>query len=221
MHDKDGDIGGTASQRIANGIARLGVAMRHQSWQLAGTRGLTPTQGQVLSVLAGASEPLRLGAVVEALALTAATVSECVNVLAEKDLIKKVRDPQDGRAVRLSLTPQGRREAARACQWCDFLSAAMASLRPEELAVMLRCLTVTMHELQGREQLPPQRMCLNCRHFQPNVGNGNGSSHRCDHFDMSFGDAGLQIDCQKHEPAEGPAAQQIWQTFITPRGRRK
>lgn len=40
--------------KLVNGLAKLGIAMRHQAWTRAGRRGLNPTQGRVLVVLRAA-----------------------------------------------------------------------------------------------------------------------------------------------------------------------
>ncbi|MCC7477305.1 winged helix-turn-helix transcriptional regulator [bacterium] len=214
MDKKDQVKDSTAAQRIALGMTRLGLAMRQQSWQQAGGRGLTPTQGQVLAHLAGQADAQRLGQIVDALALTAATVSECVQVLAEKGLVKKVRDPQDGRALRLSLTPSGRREAQRAVGWPDFLAEAMSSVSEEEQAVMLRGLSKMIRELEGRGQIPPQRMCLSCTHFRASNGKDRRRSHRCTLLDAVIGDERLQLDCACQQMAPEDLARENWSAFI-------
>ncbi len=203
----------STAQRIALGMTRVGLAVRQQSWQQAGGRGLTPTQGQVLSHLAGQADPQRLGQLVDALALTAATVSECVQVLAEKGLVKKVRDPLDGRALRLSLTPSGRREAQRAAGWPDFLADAMNVMTDEEQAVMLRSMSKMIRELQVRGQIPAQRMCLSCSHFRANGLKDRKKPHRCSLFDIALSDDKLQLDCTNHHPAEEALSAENWSAF--------
>src|SRR5687768_14347490 len=100
-------------QRIAVGLTKIGLALRQQSWQEAGGRGMSPTQGQILATLAGGAA-LRPGEVAARLAISAPTVSDSVRVLEGKGLLERVADPRDARATLLRLTPKGRREATRA-----------------------------------------------------------------------------------------------------------
>jgi hypothetical protein len=37
--------------RVAVGLAKIGLALKSHAWQNAGQQGLTPTQGQVLTLL--------------------------------------------------------------------------------------------------------------------------------------------------------------------------
>jgi hypothetical protein len=39
-------------RRIATGLHKLGLALKHQTWSQASEDGLSPTQGQILVVLA-------------------------------------------------------------------------------------------------------------------------------------------------------------------------
>lgn len=194
-------------------MSRLGLALRQQNWQQAGGRGITPTQGQVLAHLAGQADPQRLGHLVDALALTAATVSECVQVLAEKGLVKKVRDPQDGRALRLTLTAAGRREAQRAASWPDFLAGAIEVLNPVEQSTVLRSLSKMIYELETRGQIPAQRMCVSCSHFKANASKDKRQPHRCTMLSLALADSELQLDCQAHQPADEVVARENWTSF--------
>jgi DNA-binding MarR family transcriptional regulator len=207
-----------APQKIASGLSRIGLAMRHQSWRAAGLRGLTPTQGQLLATLASSGQAQRLSELTERLALTAATVSEAVRVLAEKGLIRKDRDPLDARAVSIVLTERGSDEANRAMHWSDFLASAIETLQGDEQGVMLRVLSKMIRELQLRGEIPVQRMCVTCRHFKPNVYDDEVNPHHCGLVDAPFGDSQLRIDCPEQDPAEDELAQSNWVEFISRHG---
>ena len=56
---------------------------------------------------------IKPSALAEAFETTRANVSHCVSSLESKGLVQRRIDPQDARAVRLVLRPQGRRQAAR------------------------------------------------------------------------------------------------------------
>lgn len=202
-------------RHVVHGLAKIGLALRHRTWRAAGERGLTPTQGQVLAFLRyRAPGGARLGEVAEALAVSAPTASDAVAALATKRLVRKERTGCDGRAVRIVLTPRGRREAERAAAWPDFLSAAVETLPRGERAVFLRGLVRIVRELQERGEVPVSRMCTTCRYFRPNVHADAARPHHCAFVDAPFGDGALRLDCDDHEPADAGLASENWALFV-------
>ena len=189
--------------KIAGGLARISLAIRHHNWKSAGERGLTPTQGQVLAFLGSRNGALcRLTEVVVGLALTPATVSEAVRVLTEKGHVEKARHANDGRSVELKLTDSGQREADNAILWLDFLSSAAVVLDAREQGAFLRTIIKIIHELQRRDEIPQQRMCVTCKHFRARIHRDSPRPHHCKFYDGSMGDNELRIDCLHHERAD-------------------
>jgi len=203
------DIG----QRIAQGLARIGIAQRQQAWAAGGERNLTPTQAQMLSQL-GAVGPLRLKELAAQLAITPATASDAVRVLVEKKLVSKKAATDDRRAVELGLTAAGRREAKRVAQWPDFLVQAIDVLSMEERAAFLRGLVKMIATLQERGEIPVARMCTSCKFFRPHVYRDLKKPHHCDFVDAPFGDAGLQTDCPDHDAAPEVRQRELLQVFV-------
>lgn len=208
--------GETMTRRITTGLAKIGLALRSQAWQGASQQGLTPTQGQILALLRGRKEPLRLSALAEQLGVTPATASDAVSALVDKGLVAKTRAPEDARALALGLTPGGRRLAARAAEWPDFLIEASESLTPEEQVSFLRSLIKMIRTLQTRGQIPIARMCVTCSHFQPHAHREAEAPHHCNFVDAPLGDPDLRIDCGDHAPASPTQAEATWNAFIHP-----
>ena len=105
----------TAAQRVVAGLSKVALVFRHAQWAASGERGLTPTQAQILAVVAGNREPRGVGvkAVAARMAVTMGTASEAVGALVEKGLLRKEPDQSDGRADVLTLTARGKREVSR------------------------------------------------------------------------------------------------------------
>jgi len=102
----------TVVDHITVGLSKVAAALRSQAWEGGTARNLTPTQGQILGLLADrADKALRLNDVARELCLTAATASDAVITLVDKKLVKKARSSEDQRALVLTLTAAGRREA--------------------------------------------------------------------------------------------------------------
>jgi DNA-binding MarR family transcriptional regulator len=197
------------SLRIAQGLNKLGLAIKTHEWSAAARQQLSPTQGQILSLLA-ARGPLRLGRVAEELAVTPATASDAVGALEKKGLVVKKRAGDDGRALAILLTRAGGVQAAKTAAWPDFLAAAVGVLSPSERVVLHRALVKMIRTLQEQGRIPVARMCVNCRFFRPAVHANRRTPHHCDYVDAAFGDTDLRIDCPDFNAAPTSRAWSEW-----------
>lgn len=199
-------------RRVAVGLAKVGIALKHRAWRDSGRRRLTPTQGQILVILRSFGS-LRVSALADQLGVSTATVTDAIAALARKGLVRKTRSSSDGRTRLVALTPAGRRESVRAAGWADFLAEAVDSLSPPEQGVLLRVLVKLIRTLQDRGQIPVSRMCVTCRFFRPHVHSDPERPHHCAFVDAPFGDRHLRLECPDH--AEAPPRQQdvLWKAF--------
>lgn len=201
--------------RIVTGLQKLALVIRHQSWKASGERGLTPTQSQILVLLASLPGDLGVKLVAEQLAVTKGTASEAVSALERKGLLIKTDAPADGRAIVLELTRRGRKEAVRSREWPEVLLRAADSLPASEQAGLVRGLVGMIRTLQELGAVPLSRMCVGCRYFRPNVAPASDRAHYCNYIDAPIGDAELQIDCPEMEPVEAGLGPQLWAAFST------
>jgi DNA-binding MarR family transcriptional regulator len=94
--------------------------------------GLTPTQASVLGIVTQLTE-------IEGLNPT--MLSRVVGKLDSFGLIRRLRDPDDFRAARVEVTPEGRRASQRiAAERAAILSERMAELPPEQGAALVAAL---------------------------------------------------------------------------------
>lgn len=203
-----------AAQRIAQGLAKISLALRHSAWQQAGGRNLTPTQAQILNTLSAATAPLGLTAVADALAITPATVCDSVRVLVDKGLVRKRRSRSDRRAVRLHLTARGRAEARRLAGWPELLMQVIDDLDAPERALFLRALVKMIRNLQERRAIGVQRMCVDCRFFAPHVYDDPRKPHHCHYVNEPFGDGELRIDCPDHQLVAPASRLKLYKLFV-------
>lgn len=201
--------------RIATGLYKLALVLRHQSWKASGQRGLTPTQSQILALLAKPSFQAGLKRVARHLSITMGTASEAVSALERKGLVRKDASPQDGRALVLKLTPAGRAEARRTSEWPEVFVRAADALPAPEQAGLLRGLVGLIRTLQEDGAIPTARMCVGCRHFRPNVAPGQVKAHYCAFLAAPIGDSDLQLDCRDMQPVTPAAAPELWSAFLT------
>lgn len=195
--------------RVAVALAKIGLALRTHAWDEAGRRGLTPTQGQVLTVVR-ARGALRIGALAAELGVTAPTVSDAVAALEAKRLVTRRADPADRRATEVRLTPAGHDVAGAAAAWPEAIAIAVADLDAAEQAVLLKGLLGVIRALQRRGRIPVARMCVTCRYFAPDAHPGSDHPHHCRFVDAPLADGSLRVDCDDFEPAEDEQAQDAW-----------
>lgn len=202
------------ADQLMTALAKLGLALRHEAWQRAHPRGLTPTQAQTLACLSRGHAP-RLAELAGELAVSEPTASETVAALVEKELVRKTRAPEDGRALRLELTAAGKREALRAREWPEAFLASAEALDPEEQGVLLRAMTKLIRNLQLEGRIPVARMCASCRFFRPHAHRDAARPHHCDFVDAAFGERELRLECADHAPAEPEQALAAWKRFAS------
>lgn len=200
---------------ITTGLTKVAAALRSQAWEGGMARNLTPTQGQILGFLADrADQALRLNDVARELCLTAATASDAVMTLVSKKLVKKARSVEDQRALAITLTAAGRREAQRAAGWTEVVRAGVKSLTPDEQAVFLRGLTKVIHSLQEQGAISVVRMCAGCTYFQPHVHVDAARPHHCGFVNKAIGEGQLRLDCPDFIPGSETEQVHRWQEFL-------
>ena len=101
--------------------------------------GLTPQQGQLLCVLMG--KPYGMGELGATLGLAKSSLTGLVDRTERNGLVQREQDPQDMRAVRIVLTPQGSRLVERfyleTCRRVATLPAALGAAERDTLADLL------------------------------------------------------------------------------------
>jgi DNA-binding MarR family transcriptional regulator len=200
-------------QRIAMGLSKVGLSLKFQAWQAGGARGLSPTQGQVLTLLLGARGGLKPSVLAQRLGVTAPTVTDSVKALVGKGFVERRADAADARVSLVVLTAKGRTEARAAAAWPDFLASAVEVMSAAEQEVFLRGLLKMIATLQREGQIPVSHMCVTCTHFRPNVHKDPLLPHHCAFVDAPFGARHLRLECDDHTEAEEPARSHAFATF--------
>lgn len=93
-------------------LFQVARSLRERWAQASAPFGLTPHQARTLRTVADLREP-RLSDIAARLRISPRSATEVVDALEEADLVARTPDPEDRRAVRVGLTPAGRRTVAR------------------------------------------------------------------------------------------------------------
>ncbi|MEO7079454.1 MarR family winged helix-turn-helix transcriptional regulator [Rhodococcus sp. BP22] len=96
------------SPTIADSFMAVARRIRHTHMNALEPFGLNPSQSRALHVLAREGQPMRLSALADRLRIVARSATDIVDSLESAALVIREPDPQDRRAVLVSLTDSGR-----------------------------------------------------------------------------------------------------------------
>jgi DNA-binding MarR family transcriptional regulator len=134
-----------ATTTVAEIAGRLRIAagrMARETSAQSRLDGMTPSRLAALAVLQTAG-PMRVGALAERAGISAPTTSRLVDCLEERGLIVRTSDPDDHRAIRVSLSPEGEAALSGVRELgAGLLATRIADLTPEALAVLVAALPV-------------------------------------------------------------------------------
>jgi DNA-binding MarR family transcriptional regulator len=203
-----------STERIATGLHKIGLVLRHAAWRDQPRSGLTPTQAQLLAALAASAGGRTLSSLATELGVTSPTASDSLGALERKGLVERRRAAGDGRALAVRPTSAGRRLSRTLALWPDFLLDALDALDGSERAVFQRALVKMIRSLQAQGRIPIARMCVGCRFFRPHAHAGSSKPHHCAFVDAPFGDAELRLDCADHGSLPSDEADALWERFL-------
>ena len=158
--------------------------------------GLKPAQWEALRYLASANRFSRAPTALAAfLGSTKGTVSQTVQALERRRLVRKRPSPTDGRAVTLELTAAGKRmlEKDPIASIRDAAAALSASTRQRLETDLERLLLGRLAETDGRAF----GMCRDCRHFEKIAEDGN--PHRCALLEVPLSEDDASLICVEQE----------------------
>jgi DNA-binding MarR family transcriptional regulator len=129
----DGQIG------VVAGLVRSSFLVNAVYAESGREHGLTPQQGQLLCVLM--ARPCGMGELGAMLGLAKSSLTGLVDRIERLGLVRREPDPQDTRAVRVALTPQGSRLAeefyAETCRRIEKLPSGLSAAERDTLAGLL------------------------------------------------------------------------------------
>lgn len=139
------------TERMAEGIVRLWNELQRRKSTGVSTAELTTTQAVALRTIS-LDGPQRMGALAEILGVTVATASRTVDALERAGLADRESDPADARAVRVVITPEGKKEhTIRRRRFLDALAGLAEDLSEVERRQLVESLD-TLNRLFDRPE---------------------------------------------------------------------
>lgn len=168
----------------------------HNEFHLA---GLKPTQWEALRFLARANRFSRTPSAVTAyLGMTKGTVSQTLNALERKGLLRKVSDAANRRTVRLELTDRGLALLQQHDPLHNVTQAVsgLSSTQQHRLAHDLEQLSRDLLKYRNGRSFS---VCKTCRFFQAYAD--AGTPHRCGLLQVALSADDSECICIEHEAA--------------------
>jgi DNA-binding MarR family transcriptional regulator len=201
--------------RLRDGLERIAAVIRADQWSSAHTLGLNPTQVNILALLSGRNDPVRVKDIAHHLGVSAPTATDSIAALERKGLVDKAILTGDARAVAILIRTEGRTLLQAAGMAASASNAALAALTEADQTKLLALLVKLIRHLQQVGALPAQRLCVTCRHFRPNLYPDAANPHHCAFVNAAFGNRDLRIDCGEHETADPAFQAATWKAFET------
>ncbi len=181
--------------KIINGLERISKAFRVLLWKESKLYKISPIQIQLL-LFCGThkKEALKVSFLAKEFDLTKATVSDSIKVLLKKELLVKKIDPKDSRSFTVQLTKQGKEIAAKTSGFTSVLNESIDAFSEIEKGVFLEQLIQLIYQLNQKDVIATQRMCLTCFNYKK-----DGNSHYCNLMKKELKKPDLRIDCNEHQ----------------------
>lgn len=175
-------------------IERLGNLVRADVRAACHVLGVRPVQIEALHYLTQCNRYSDTPqAVTEYLGLTKGTVSQTLNVLADKGLLRKHSDTNDKRLVHLKPTAKGRRLVERVVP-SGLLSMGIDNLSRSERQVTLEALRLLLRTIQKANGLKTFAACHTCR-FNRKIDGGRF----CELTQEPLSEDDVALICREHQ----------------------
>ncbi len=201
------------AERIVSAIERIGNVLRTGAWQFATAEGLNPAQVDILAILLSRSEGVRLSWLAQQMGVTTASASDSVAALVSKNLVEKAKAADDGRAIALRLTTEGKALATKINEGMSFAFDAVEALPKSQQDAMYAGLLAVIGQLQKSERFPEIRTCVTCRYFAPHTAKDKEGMHHCRLLNAPLPTAMVRLDCAEHEAVEPHSASLNWKAL--------
>ncbi|MFC1669358.1 MarR family winged helix-turn-helix transcriptional regulator [Spirochaetota bacterium] len=175
-------------------LDKFNQVQRSLMWEIAKTENLSPIQIQLLTYINHNSSDLnKVSILAKDFDLTKATVSDAVNSLERKKLIKKVKDRDDKRSFSIELTSKGKKVFERASQWSEVIFEQLKGFSFEEKKNAMVFLMDLLKSLFDEGAICIARMCIACSNFQRDIKPDSEKPHKCDLMNKYVSDEELHF----------------------------
>ncbi len=179
--------------RLIQLVERLGLLLRTDIRRAAARDGLSEVHLAILDYLSRCNRFSNTAAGVSAyLGITKGTISQSIQRLEERGLLRKVPDEDDRRVVRLHLTRRGQRRVRGLAvpRW----HRVVAGMPERTVSAAVEALTRLLGDLQREHGYRTFQSCRTCRHLR-----GRPGRHHCGLTGEALYEDDLERICVDHD----------------------
>lgn len=183
------------NQKIISGLERISKAFRVLLWEESKLHKISPIQIQLL-IFCGShkEEDLTVSVLATAFDLTKATISDSIKVLLQKNLLTKTINAKDTRSFSVKLTNEGKAIVEKTSGFTTVLNESIDTFSKVEKGAFLEQLLQLIYQLNQKNIISTERMCLTCFHYKKEENN-----HYCNLMEKQLKSIDLRIDCLEHQ----------------------
>lgn len=180
-------------------IERISSLLRSEERKKYASIGLQPIHGQVLEFLAKCNKYSNTHAsVAEYFGLTKGTVSQSIQLLERKSLLKKTTDHQDARIVHLTLTQSGQ-TLINDLKPLDIFKHAEIKVSQHEFNTIDHALQSTLNLLQKINHTKSFGLCNSCHYLAIEANH-----YQCSSTNQALDREDTDKICRDHVPKPDP-----------------
>lgn len=186
----------TLDRKIYFAIERLFVAYRSRQWEINKRYKVSPIMIQFLKHVA--NHPGRSNTITDIsleYSLTKATISDAVETLIKKGLVKKVKDKEDSRIKHILLTKKGLKITKEVDKFEGWFYSALKRFAEHDKVLIYIFLVELLRILKIRGDLEVLRTCTVCSNFEPYRYGGTERPHYCNLLHIRLSNRQIKIDC--------------------------
>ncbi|HZA78857.1 MAG TPA: MarR family winged helix-turn-helix transcriptional regulator [Acidimicrobiales bacterium] len=196
MTQRPDDPADSLAAKVVAALDRLARGQRSFRQAVASRHGLTPLQAEILSTLAQGPPPEPLvGRLATELGVAQPTVTDSLQSLEAKRLLRRAVDPADRRRTVVALTRRGAALAHELAASDRTLTGAVCAMRTPTQETTLEVLLGLIAQLVAAGVIDVARTCTTCRFHRFHAGR-----HRCALLDIDLPPADLRVNCPDHQP---------------------
>jgi DNA-binding MarR family transcriptional regulator len=190
----------STNEIIINALEKISIIIRTLLWDKNKKVGLSPIQIQFLNyIYSNPEEEINSSWLCREFNLTAPTVSDAINVLKRKSLIKKVRSKNDKRNYFIKLTKKGLNLAEEISDWRVSISRQLELFSDTEKELLAELLMKLIRLSLENGIIKISKICFLCENFVENKNPGSDKPHYCNLIHAYMSDADMKFDCRSYK----------------------
>jgi len=197
----------TLDMKIVSALDKLCQIQRTLLWETGKKENLSPIQMQFLAYLSKYPSAMRrVSVMADEFGLTKATVSEAIDSLDSKGLVKKIRDEEDRRSYVIELSRSGISMIRKTDGWRGMMASHAGRMTADEKRKAYNFMVRLIKSLHDDGIIRMARLCVSCGNYS---GTGDGT-FSCRLLGEVFPEDEMNIGCEYYNEKRAVQEARAW-----------